>query len=335
MKIESVKVNAFRGIPELELNLDEKSLLLQGENGTGKSSIVDALEFFFTGNVSHLSKTKSTSLKDHAPNVNFSRKDLKVEIQFEDPSLKLERTLDSSFDYPDTLQDYFKSAEKGRFILHRSQILNFIEDIPSKRYKFIGGMFDFQSLESSEEQLRKVQNYLDKKLENKENEVTGIYEVLGKILETNASKMDDILTGLNKLLNIQGYENIDSIESLEIYLNHLEESINKDNIGKISALNTILELIEDLNNIYNGISKNFVRSNDLKNELIQKHQMLDIAVIKVLENAKKLISQNDTICPLCEQNIDGKNLIFRIDNRLNDLYDISNTKDQLKTHIET
>ena len=76
MMIESVKINAFRGIPELTLNLEGKSLLLQGENGTGKSSIVDALEFFFTGNVLHLSGTKSLSLKNHAPNVNFSPEDL-------------------------------------------------------------------------------------------------------------------------------------------------------------------------------------------------------------------------------------------------------------------
>jgi len=45
--IKSLSINSLRGIKELNLSLDGKGLIF-GENGTGKSSIVDALEFFFT-----------------------------------------------------------------------------------------------------------------------------------------------------------------------------------------------------------------------------------------------------------------------------------------------
>ena len=334
MLIEKVKINAFRGIPELTLNLDGKSLLLQGENGTGKSSIVDALEFFFTGNVAHLSGTQSLSLKNHAPNVNFSPEDLKVEIQFKDPSFKLERTLNSNLDYPDSVQNEFKSVKNGRFILHRSQILNLIESKPSERYKFIGSIFDFQTLESSEIELQRAKRYLNDKVKYIENEIIKIFENIGEILETNISDKDDVLNKLNKLLSHQGYEILDSIESLEDYLKHLEGSTHDDNIGKINALNAIIELITDLNTIYEDISENFNKSEDFKKEIFQKHQMLDLALIKVLENAKKIIHEEDNVCPLCEQDIDGEKLLYRIDDRLNELYDISDTKDKLKNHIE-
>ena len=43
-KIKNINVHAFRGIRDLELELEGKSLLIQGENGTGKSSIVEAIE---------------------------------------------------------------------------------------------------------------------------------------------------------------------------------------------------------------------------------------------------------------------------------------------------
>ena len=46
VKINQINIRAFRGIRDLELELDGKSLILRGENGTGKSSIVDAIEFF-------------------------------------------------------------------------------------------------------------------------------------------------------------------------------------------------------------------------------------------------------------------------------------------------
>jgi len=46
VKIKKVSINAFRGIPHLELGLDGKSMVIFGENGTGKSSIAEAVEFF-------------------------------------------------------------------------------------------------------------------------------------------------------------------------------------------------------------------------------------------------------------------------------------------------
>jgi len=46
-RIKSINIRAFRGIPTLDLPLNGKSVLLKGENGTGKSSIIEALEFFF------------------------------------------------------------------------------------------------------------------------------------------------------------------------------------------------------------------------------------------------------------------------------------------------
>ena len=54
IRLKTIGIHAIRGIPDLELELDGKSLLLEGENETGKSSIVDAIEFFFTGKISHL-----------------------------------------------------------------------------------------------------------------------------------------------------------------------------------------------------------------------------------------------------------------------------------------
>ena len=54
-KIKSVKINGIRGIKEpLNLQLDQGSLLLFGENGSGKSSITDAFEWFYTNRIQHL-----------------------------------------------------------------------------------------------------------------------------------------------------------------------------------------------------------------------------------------------------------------------------------------
>jgi len=61
MKIKTIKICGFRGIPPVEPpdvdidlstnSVDPKHLLLFGPNAYGKSSIADALEWFFKENV--------------------------------------------------------------------------------------------------------------------------------------------------------------------------------------------------------------------------------------------------------------------------------------------
>ncbi len=46
LRIKEVRARAFRGIGEdFSLGLDGKSFILFGDNGTGKSSIVETIEY--------------------------------------------------------------------------------------------------------------------------------------------------------------------------------------------------------------------------------------------------------------------------------------------------
>jgi AAA15 family ATPase/GTPase len=71
IRVESITIKEFRGIRDLTLDLKGKSFAVCGPNGTGKSGVIDALEFVLTGNVSRLSGEGSgeISLKQHAPHV--------------------------------------------------------------------------------------------------------------------------------------------------------------------------------------------------------------------------------------------------------------------------
>lgn len=97
IQVESVTIHEFRGIRNLTLNLGGKNFAVCGPNGTGKSGIVDALEFVLTGNVSRLlgSGTGGLSVKDHGPHVD-SRKhpdQASVTILLSIPSLNKQATM--------------------------------------------------------------------------------------------------------------------------------------------------------------------------------------------------------------------------------------------------
>ena len=69
--IKSIHIEEFRGIRDLTLSLDGASFGICGPNGTGKSGVVDAIEFCLTGNITRLSGQGQgeLSLKGHAPHV--------------------------------------------------------------------------------------------------------------------------------------------------------------------------------------------------------------------------------------------------------------------------
>jgi AAA15 family ATPase/GTPase len=55
IKLKQIKISGIRGIKEsLSLSLDKKSLLIYGDNGTGKSSITDSIEWFYKDKIAHL-----------------------------------------------------------------------------------------------------------------------------------------------------------------------------------------------------------------------------------------------------------------------------------------
>ncbi|HCT75226.1 MAG TPA: hypothetical protein DGT23_01250 [Micromonosporaceae bacterium] len=57
MKLKKISIEGFRGVPRvLDLALDGKSLCLLAENGRGKSTIVDALEFWTRGKLANFER---------------------------------------------------------------------------------------------------------------------------------------------------------------------------------------------------------------------------------------------------------------------------------------
>ena len=72
MKILDMTVKDVRGIrQEINFEPEGKNVVIFGPNGTGKSAVVDAIDFLLTGDISRLAGrgTMGMSLKKHGKHI--------------------------------------------------------------------------------------------------------------------------------------------------------------------------------------------------------------------------------------------------------------------------
>src|SRR5450759_2552516 len=145
--IKTVHIEEFRGVRSLDLDLEGKNYGICGPNGTGKSGVVDAIEFCLTGDVGRLSGqgTGSVSVKAHAPHVDQKDHPEKasVTITADIPSLrksvKLHRSVKSprKVDVTPADVDVLAAVEElqthPEFALSRREIIKYIITPPGRR----------------------------------------------------------------------------------------------------------------------------------------------------------------------------------------------------------
>jgi len=332
VKIKTIDIHAFRGIPDFKLQLDGKNLLLRGENGTGKSSLVEAIEFFFTGKISHLEGTKGLSLQRHGPHVKFEPDDVNVELTFDPGNVSLNRTFAAPPSPPEQLKDYFQITQNGTFIMRRSQILTFIMSKPAERFRAIGSIIGVEPLDEIELEMMRVRDDLKGAVKSKEEKIGGLISDLSTTIEKDITKVEEVLPALNEVLQESDLPIIKSLEDVDKHAEEMLKAVKKtETIDKIEVLSKILrttktellsrEIIDELNDLNNKVK-----------HLLQEDSKSELSVADLLESGRKVIEEEEmVICPLCEQKIDREKLLAKINDRLKTLRDLSEKASEVRT----
>ena len=225
IKIESLHIENFRGIKKLEINLAKKNFAVCGHNGSGKSGVVDAVDFAFTGNVSRLAGEGcgELSVKQHAPHVDHKTEPKKcfVRISFYDASaskiITVTRTLDNpknfkiTPDEPTARASFQKIVEHPEFVLSRREILQYILTEPGKRSKEVQALLKLDDVEKVRAGLNQAHNTAVREEKRAAAAVDSEKTFLLKALGISEMKKDLILEAVNKRRVLLGLEKLSDI----------------------------------------------------------------------------------------------------------------------------
>lgn len=178
IRVESITISEFRGIRDLTLDFKGKSYAVCGPNGTGKSAVVDALEFALTGSVSRLSGEGrgEVSLKQHGPHVDRrndperARVTAKVTIPSLSKTVTVERSLKTSMKAqvtpsdPAVLEVLRQVSVHPEIVLSRRELIRYILATPGKRAEEVQALLHLDQLEKVRVGLQKIANNCEKQL---------------------------------------------------------------------------------------------------------------------------------------------------------------------------
>lgn len=311
-KVNRITVKSFRGI-SYESSIDfEDITILCGENGTGKSSFVNAFEYLFSNGLDFLKRDTIKREESIVHNGN-AKEDIGIKIYFKNgKTLEYGKKTNDPELKEIISNDYVKNAS---FILNRRNLLKFVEGNRTDRYVAVMDLCGFNKLKKFQSVFSSTFNDIDKELEKKLIEYD---ERLGKlsqiIVKNNDLEYEESILELNKIIKRNDLNLIDEDTDISDYLvnlhigtdDHLSRAKREfdlifDEMNKDDLDITLKNLLSEYDNV---VYDNFKSTNDLITLLDKSYDFIE--------------SNNPEKCPVCDSDLD-KNILNTLNDNLNNL----------------
>ncbi len=342
VKLNNIGIAGVRGVKEdLELPLGGKSVLIYGDNGMGKSTISDSLEWFFKDEVSHLSG-EEIDLKEAVRN-SYIADDAKskISIQFNDVKLNSERTLELKkgrlvAEYTNKSEDfvgYLKGSSTENLVLRHQLLTDFIDKTKSDKLKSLSEIIGFSEITKVKEVLRKSFSGINTEIKNQnfESQINTQKITLKENLGSVMSVEENLFNEINLLLKPLKIETeVKSFEDLDNVLTKLKSQTNSPLANELKFLEKTKEVFTLLKSEIPLINSEYVKyHSEFSNMSKDIQSIMQIFLGELLKAGKHVIDKkfhNEDTCPLCLQNKKREELISEIEKRLVEVEKASSKK---------
>lgn len=339
IRIENISITEFRGIRDLTIDFKRANFAICGRNGTGKSGIVDAIEFALTGNISRLSGkgTKEISIKDHAPHVDAKNKPetAKVTLTVLIPSLNkvvaIERNVKQpqepviSDNDPAVLKVLTDIAGHPEFVLSRRELIHYVLSTPGDRAKEVQALLRLDAIGTLRSTLLKIANASKREVEPLKRERLCAQDLLLRALDIGQMQKEKLLEAVNLKRAILGLEPlIDLIATTSIKDGLASKTANPASpVPKVQAVADLKRLRELLDEVQSQEMLNNVAALQKALEPLKANTLMAKGIKKetLLRSAIDLIDEE--ACPVCDTPWEVDTLKQLINNKLDAFADLT------------
>ncbi len=313
MKIHSLFINDVRGIRNnITLEPHGENMVIYGPNGTGKSAVVDAIDFLFTGDISRLAGrgTRGMSLKDHGKHIDAVIGDAFVKATIEidgiDNLIPIERHMATpkQLIVPEglgpALQETLQIAEKGQHVLSRGEILKYIAAEAGKRAEEIQALLNLDKIEDIRKAFVTIHREADKAVQTATSNLEKSKAGVNAVFALDEFSEDTILEKTNECRTILKGQPISSLK-----IGKLKSGIRprttdeKDRIYPDQLQNTLQATTKFLSEAGSRVFRNETALRATSKQLKDNEKLKrDLANKKLLDIGISLIDDSGS-CPLC------------------------------------
>ena len=350
-KIKKISITGLRGVQEtMELPLSEKSILLYGDNGTGKSSISDSLEWFFNDSVSHLAG-QEIDLKDALRNANIADTDVSsVEMDFTKAAVNSSKTLSNKkgklvSDYSnksDDFDDFINQTQGENLILRYQFLTDFIDKTKGDKLRSLSDVIGFAEVNKTKEVLKKAYNSIKTEIKNqnyesqintqKQVQIEKIGAAIG--VEKNLfEKVNEIITQLKLGVVVKSFKDIDAVLTL------LKAPANTKVLNELRFLenckNTLNNLEGEIELLNSEYEKYYTEFKKIADDVQSIMQVFFAELLKAGSTVIEKKYHKDDSCPLCLQPKGKDELLKEIQKRLKQIEESTKIKAAFDTAKQT
>ncbi|SNN34654.1 AAA family ATPase [Streptococcus pneumoniae] len=345
IRLKQVTIKNFRNFQgEYEFDFTKNITIFLGDNGNGKSSIFDAIQWCITGKIDRFGENSAESWRNIL--INKDSNDCSVEILFSN-ELKLKRSVSRNSNITvscqdgddrvvrgegkvkDCLNSAFVNSQNNNFdfqealkssLLAQDQVLNFIaSDTPTQRYNVLSSILGMEEIAKIKQNLETVRRIIEKKV----NEEDRIEKQITEEIENQKLKLETKHDIANINIEIANEFNFEDKQNEKDNLLKSKTQI-EDKLNRFHSLNTIDGDIGNLSRLTEKIQglESFLKNSQSERERIIK----DLALNEnSLEQNKKNIERVNQEMEIISQNGEKGEELKKIEKQLSspELYELS------------
>lgn len=310
-RIDHIWVTKYRGATtetEIEFDASKPFVLIFGENGTGKSTIVDAIDLVANGVSGSIEDISGATLSQHGPSIGCKPADVCVAVSIAGQKRTAKMKGNKVSVTP-------TQAETSVAILRRSKILSLVTAQPRERFEKLKRFIDVDAVQKSEEALSKAVNEAEAKLRETTDAIIRAEQAL---VQAHAQDHTDGEANLSPEEWAKQRSQIDTTEAdkrhklLKRVVDLEQEAVNA---------------LEEKNRSQEELDAKRSALADMERE-VQTLQGLSaengVALVELLRKAQEYIAMAGTVeaCPVCKKSNDAPTLLSTIDGTLNEMTDL-------------